>query len=129
MSKNIEFMSPLYDTTFKALWKYDDSRKWLIKLIKYITDIDLNEYTQSDQELNTGNRLKDYRMDIYFTKKDDPTIGVNIEMYKEFTESSIYKSHSYIFRILNFKHSIYKNYSLKRVVQVNFNNTLFKYNP
>ena len=129
MNEKLNFMSPLYDTTFKALWNYEIPRKWLTRMIYYITDINLDEYNQSNQELNTGNNLKDYRMDIYFTNKEDPSIGVNIEMYKDYSESSIYKSHAYIFRILNFEHSKTKKYSLKRVVQVNFNNALFKYNP
>ena len=53
------FISPLYDTTFKYLWKSDVARFYFIKLIKYLTTIDLSNYHLYDNEINSGNNLKD----------------------------------------------------------------------
>lgn len=64
-----KFVSPLNDTTFKALWKSNNGRAWFSKLIKLITTLDLDDYELYDPELNSGNKLKDYRMDILFIKK------------------------------------------------------------
>ena len=51
------FISPLYDTTFKYLWKCDTERFYFIKLIKYLTTIDLSNYHLYDNEINSGNNL------------------------------------------------------------------------
>ncbi len=46
------------------------------------TGIDFSDYTLIDQELNTGNHIKDYRLDLLFKK--DNTI-VNLEVNYEVT--------------------------------------------
>lgn len=46
------FISPLYDSTFKYLWKKEVSRNFFIELIKLITTIDLSKYSLYDPELN-----------------------------------------------------------------------------
>ena len=130
MSKELKFISPLYNTTFKYLWKEDKCKKWLSRLIYLITNVDLSEYYPYDQELNSGNDFKDYRLDILFVKdiqnfKDSDAI--NIEMYKKYNESDAFKSHAYIFRLLGFSYDKGSAYKNKKVIQVNFNDGEFKY--
>ena len=48
------FISPLYDTTFKYLWKSNSSRLFFIKLIKYLTTIDLTNYVGSMTRMFEG---------------------------------------------------------------------------
>lgn len=126
-NKNIiknRFVSLLDDTTFKALWKREKSRKWFIKLIKYITSIDLSEYELYDPELNSGNKLKDYRVDILFIKKDNKK-SVNIEMYKDISKSSKIKSSQYAFNLLGSRMKEGEVYSEHNLMQVNFYNGYF----
>ncbi|MBQ8131737.1 MAG: hypothetical protein IJ193_04535 [Bacilli bacterium] len=123
----IRFVSPLYDTTFKWLWKKEKSREFFIKLIRYITTIDLHDYELYDPELNTGNKIKDYRMDLLFLSniKDK---SVNVEMYKEYHESDPVKSFQYAFRILSEKMKEGEKYHKQELIQVNLYNTSYKEN-
>ena len=54
------------------------------------TGIDLSDYTLIDQELNTGNNIKDYRLDLLF-KKDNTIVNleVNYEVIPFQEESNI----------------------------------------
>ncbi len=54
------------------------------------TGIDPNDYTLIDQELNTGNNIKDYRLDLLF-KKDNTIVNleVNYEVIPFQEESNI----------------------------------------
>ena len=63
-----KFIKPLYDTTIKYLVKSTDTRNIIYKLIYLATGINLSDYTLIDQELNTGNNIKDYRLDLLFKK-------------------------------------------------------------
>ena len=66
MNKTPRFISLMSDTTAKALVK-DDHYKWFYEgFIKFKTGIDLKPYTAIDNELNTGNKVKDYRADTIF---------------------------------------------------------------
>ena len=122
MNKN-NFISLLNDVTFKYLWKEERSRKWLEKVIKYTTDIDLDGYTLIDNELNGGGDYKDYRLDILMMKDNH---FVNIEMNRFTTgrlDSYIMnKNHSYLYRIAGNLYSSGERYEKKLVTQINFNN-------
>lgn len=125
--REIRFISPLYDTTFKWLWKKDKSREFFIKLIRYITTIDLHDYELYDPELNSGNKIKDYRMDLLFiSNKTDKS--VNIEMYKEYHISDPVKSFQYAFRILSNKMKEGEKYHKQELVQINLYNTTYEQN-
>ena len=70
MNKVPRFISLMSDTTAKALVK-DDHYKWFYEdFIKFATDIDLKSYIAIDNELNTGNKVKDYRADTIFLNKN-----------------------------------------------------------
>lgn len=57
------------DTTFKYLFKCDKTRKVLENILLKITNIDLSEYELMDNEINSGNQLKDFRLDIVLRKE------------------------------------------------------------
>ena len=125
------FISPLYDTTFKYLWKSNSSRLFFIKLIKYLTTIDLTNYHLYDNEINSGNGLKDYRLDLVFVPNDeDERLGmtVNIEMYKNYHSTDSIKSFSYVFSLLSKSLKQGDTYFEKQIVQINFNDGYFKDN-
>lgn len=116
------FVSPVYDTTFKYLWKSEKSRGWFIKLIYSLTHVDLTDYVLYDPIISTGNRLKDYELDILFLKgdnisKSDP---FNIEMYKDRHDYNEIKSRLYIFKILAEGLKSGDNYIKRKGVPVNF---------
>ena len=68
-----KFIKPLYDTTIKYLVKSTNTRYIIYKFIYLATGIDLSDYTLIDQELNTGNNIKDYRL-IYYLRKIIPLL-------------------------------------------------------
>jgi len=65
-----KFIKPLYDTTIKYLVKSTDTRYIIYRLIYLATGIDLSGYSLIDQELNTGNHIKDY----YYLRKILPLL-------------------------------------------------------
>lgn len=124
---NNRFVSMLDDTTFKALWKSENGRIWFSKLIKLITTLDLNEYELYDPELNSGNKLKDYRMDILFIKKDNSK-SIDIEMYSRSKKGDRIKPSQYAFNLLGTRLKGGEDYSEHSLVQVNFYNGYFQEN-
>lgn len=121
-NEELLFVSPVYDTTFKYLWKSSESRKWFIKLIDLLTQVDLSDYVLYDLIISTGNRLKDYEMDILFLKGDDirNSDPFNIEMYIDKHEYNEVKSRLYIFKVLAEGLKSGDNYIRRKGIQVNF---------
>ena len=123
-TNNNKFYSLVNDTTFKFLFKKEKTRKIFERIIKYYTDIDLEGYTFIDDELNTGDNLKDYRLDSILVSEDKKHI-VNIEMNKEDSNYVLLKNRTYLHRIAgnllkqNEDYSKIKDYYIE---QVNFNN-------
>lgn len=126
-NKEIRFVSILDDTTFKFLWKKENSRKWFSKLIKLITNINLDEYELYNPEINSGNDLKDYTLDILFIKKDYNK-SVNIEMYNKNTHTNHIKSGQYAFKLLGDRMKKGDIYHEHNLIQINFYNSTFKDN-
>ena len=126
MKDNI-FISPLYDSTFKYLWKKETSRKFFIDLIKLITTIDLSKYSLYDPELNSGNKAKDYRLDILFVKDKISKEVFNIEMYKDYPKYGSEKSRAYIFRLLGYSYKEGEEYTKRVGIQLNFINDYCPY--
>ena len=115
-----KYISLLNDTTFKYLWKEDLTRAWLNKLIFYITNIDTKNFKLIDNELNSGNFNKDYRLDILL-KKESSTI--NVEMNSIAEDYVLLKNHSYLYRIAGNQFNKGEKYKKYKVIQINFNNT------
>ena len=119
-----KFYSLLSDTTFKYLFKNEKVRPMLEKVIKYYTDVDLKGYEFIDNELNSGDELKDYRLDSILISPDKKHI-VNVEMNKESSNYILLKNRTYLHRIAgnllkeNEDYSKIKDYFVE---QINFNN-------
>ena len=125
---DIKFISPLYDCTFKMLWKSRECRSWFTKLVKLIANVDLSDYELYDPEYNKSGNIKEYRLDIVFKSKSSDDI-LNIEMYKDFEMVDRIKSHAYVFRILSTNYESNEEYRLKKAIQINFNDGVFKDDP
>ena len=93
MSNN--FVSLVSDTTFKYLFKNEDTRKFLEEIILGKTDIDLTGYILVDNEENSGNKIKDYRMDLVLKKDNSIVI---IEMNSEYSDAIEIKGRQYLYR-------------------------------
>ena len=118
-----KFIKPLYDTTIKYLVKSTNTRNIIYKLIYLATGIELSDYTLIDQELNTGNNIKDYRLDLLFNK--DNTI-VNLEVNYEVTKWTRRKQYNYLFRLAGSGYDVGDSYKSKKVVQITLNNSYFE---
>lgn len=126
MEKEKKFISLMSDSVFKYMFKNERFHSFFRRVIKYAVDVDIEGYTLYDNELNSGNKIKDYRLDILLKKGNDL---ISIEMNKDPSTSTLIKNHSYLFRLAgsNFKEGeIYKQ---KQVIQINFNNSLCPINP
>ena len=118
-----KFYSMISDSTIKYLFKDKETRKVLEDIIKSLTGIDLNGYKLVDNELNTGNMTKDYRLDLLF-KKDNHL--VSIEMNRTVEDYIINKNHRYLYRLAGNIYNEGEDYKDKRyVTQINFNNSKF----
>lgn len=126
MKNNQKFYSLLSDTTFKYLMKNKITRPYLERIIKIVCNIDLEGYELIDNELNSGNRFKNYRLDILL-RKDNHL--VNIEMNKTGSSTILRKNHTYLYRLAgNLYHEGEKYTEIRYVTQINFNNTKCKEN-
>ena len=123
MAKTEKFIKPLYDTTIKFLVKSTDTRYIIYRLIYLATGIDLSDYTLIDQELNTGNHIKDYRLDLLFKK--DSTI-VNLEVNYEVTPFQEENNYNYLFRLAGSGYDVGDSYKARKVVQISLNNSYFE---
>jgi len=72
-----KFISILADTTMKYLMKKKETRDIYLELFSDIIGIDLTNYILVDNELNSGNNIKDLRLDLLLENGD---ILVNIEI-------------------------------------------------
>ena len=90
-----KFVSLVSDTTFKYLWKNERTNSWIKEIIEAKTNIDLTDYHLSDNEMNSGSKVKDYRTDITLSNKKDNII---IEMNNDYYESAEIKGRQYLFR-------------------------------
>ena len=92
MNRVPRFISLMSDTTAKALIKDDHYRWFYEELIKYKTGIDLKKYNLMDNELNTGNKVKDYRVDTIFLNENRL---VNLEFNQDVYDHTIIKNIKY----------------------------------
>ena len=108
MSKDdIVFVS---DTTFKYLLKKDSTRKWIERLIYEITGPNLNGYILVDNEINSGNRKKDYCMDLVFQKENDVIV---LEVNRNYYDGIDNKSHEYLYAIMGHMYEQGESYKKK----------------
>lgn len=74
MNKNNRIYNFTSDTVFKYFIKNKEYRNWFYEIIKEKTGIDLTHFHLTDNEANTGNGLKDYRMDVVLENQDTKVI-------------------------------------------------------
>ena len=116
--KEKKFISLLSDTTFKYMFKDERFRPWYNELILRTTGIDIKDYKLIDQELNIGNKVKDYRLDLLL-EKDNQLIS--IEMNQVSSEYTSLKNHTYLYRLAGNSYLKGEEYKEKYVTQINFN--------
>ena len=121
MNKVPRFISLMADTTAKALIK-DYNYRWFYEdIIRFLTGIDLRRYTAIDNELNTGNKVKDYRADTIFLKGN--TL-VNIEFNQFVYSHTIIKNIRYALRMAGNGLLEGEKYYHKFITQINLNNII-----
>ena len=93
-NENDNFVSLLADSTFKYMFK--DYRDFFKKVIKLTTNVDISEYELYNNEINSGNIARDYRLDILLKKDNDFII---IEMNKNADKRTLLKARKYLYAI------------------------------
>ena len=121
MNKTPRFISLMSDTTAKALVK-DDHYKWFYEeVIKFKTGVDLKNYIAIDNELNTGNKVKDYRADTIFLNKNRL---VNLEFNQDVYAHTMIKNIRYALRMAGNGYLAGEQYYHRFVTQINLNNKI-----
>ena len=116
---NDNFVSLLSDTTFKYLYKNIDTRSWLQTIIKEVFLLDITDYQLTDNESNTGNKVKDYRMDLKLVNGKNTII---IEMNKEYYEFIDSKNYQYLYREAGSLYDTGEDYQDRKTKLISFNN-------
>ena len=116
--ENLRFIRLTADTTFKYLYKDEDTRGWINNIIKQKFNIDLEGYKLIDNELNTGNKIKDYRLDLCLEKDG---LVVIIEMNQDYYDFLESKNYQYLYRVAGKRYDQGETYSNKLTKLVLFN--------
>ena len=124
--KEKEFFTLLSDTTFKRMFKDEDSRFFFEKVIKYYSKLDLEGYELYDNEINSGNVARDYRLDVLLKKDRDFII---VEMNKDVSERVLIKNRMYLFLIAGGGLEKGEDFVKMKTALINFNNSIYKINP
>ena len=121
MNKIPRFISLLADTTAKALLK-DKRYSWFYEdIIRFKTGIDLTKYKLVDAEMNTGNKVKDYRADLIYEKGKQL---INLELNQFIHEYTLTKNLYYALRLAGYGYLSGEDYDERYVTQINLNNTV-----
>ena len=120
------FISLCSDTTFKYLYKNIKTRSWLNNIIKELFGLDLEGYQLIDNEFNTGNKTKDYRLDLILEKDNNIVI---IEMNNNYYKFLTNKDYQYLYRVAGTRFEQGEDYSDKPSRLILFNNYVNKEKP
>ena len=115
-----KFISLLSDTTFKHFFKIEAYKKFFNTIIKAIINMDINDFKLYDTELNSGNKKRDYRLDILLVS-DLVDIVISIEMNQFPSEETKYKDRLYVYALLAKSLNSGEDIKKKKVIQINFN--------
>ena len=115
----------LSDTTFKYLFKNEEYRPFFERLIKLTTNIDIKEYELYDNEINSGSKGKDYRLDILLKKDRDFII---IEMNSSVDARTILKNRQYLYSIAGGGLTKGEEFKKMHTILININNASYKEN-
>ena len=125
MEQKDNFISLLSDTTFKYLFKNEEYRPFFERLIKLTTNIDIKEYELYDNEINSGSKGRDYRLDILLKKDKDFII---IEMNSSVDTRSILKNRQYLYSIAGGGLTKGEDFKKMHTILININNASYKEN-
>ena len=125
MEKEDNFISLLSDTTFKYLFKNEEYRPFFERLIKLTTNIDIKEYELYDNEINSGSKGRDYRLDILLKKEKDFII---IEMNSSVDTRSILNNRQYLYSIAGGGLTKGEEFKKMHTILININNASYKEN-
>ena len=114
----LDFVDLKSDTTFKYLFKTEKGRIWFNDLILHTTGIDLEEYELYDNELSSGNKKKDYRLDLLLKNERDFIV---IEMNGASKDQNI-KARYYLYRVAGKKFTSGESYEESESKLIMFNN-------
>ena len=120
-NENDNFVSLLADSTFKYMFK--DYRDFFKKVIKSTTNVDISEYELYNNEINSGNIARDYRLDILLKKDNDFII---IEMNKNDDKRTLLKASKYLYAIAGGGLVEGEEFKKMRTILINFNNSKYK---
>ena len=121
MNKIPRFISLLADTTAKALLK-DKRYSWFYEdIIRFKTGIDLTKYKLVDAEMNTDNKVNDYRADLIYEKGKQL---INLELNQFIHEYTLTKNLYYALRLAGYGYLSGEDYDERYVTQINLNNTV-----
>ena len=120
-NENDNFVSLLADSTFKYMFK--DYRDFFKKVIKSTTNVDISEYELYNNEINSGNIARDYRLDILLKKDNDFII---IEMNKSADKRTLLKARKYLYAIAGGGLVEGEEFKKMRTILINFNNSKYK---
>ena len=112
INKN-KFYSLSSDTTFKYLFKNPKTRFFFNELIYYYTSLDISEFNLIDNELSTGNKYVNYRIDTLLINKNEDII-INVELNREHEEYTELRNRRYLHTLAGTSKD--SNYHDKRVV-------------
>ena len=126
MTTELEFILLVSDTTFKYLYKNIKTRKWIDDIIRKKFSLDLSNYELVDSESNTGNSVKDYRMDIKLRNGKETII---IEMNNDYYEFLQAKNYQYLFREAGSMYDVGEDNGEKKTRLILFNNFKNKKSP
>ena len=121
MNKVPRFIPLLSDTAAKFLIKDENYRWFYEEIIKYKTGINLEGYKLIDNELNTGNKVKDYRTDLIFEKGKRL---VNLELNQYVYKYTLAKNRYYALRLAGNGYLAGEDDVYKNVTQINLNNKI-----
>ena len=121
-----KFISLCSDTTFKYLYKNIKTRSWLNNIIKELFGLDLEGYQLIDNEYNTGNKTKDYRLDLILEKDNNIVI---IEMNNNYYKFLTNKNYQYLYRVAGTRFEQGEDYSDKPSKLILFNNYVNRKEP
>ena len=121
--EKLKFYSMISDTTIKYLFKNKETRRILERIIRDLAGIDLSKYKLINNELNTANIIKDYRLDLLFEKDNNIVL---IEMNKEVDNYTNNKNYNYLYRVAGNMYKEGEEYEKKKYATlINFNNSKF----
>ena len=102
---------------------FKDYRDFFKKVIKSTTNVDISEYELYNNEINSGNTARDYRLDILLKKDNDFII---IEMNKNADKRTLLKARKYLYAIAGGGLVEGEEFKKMRTILINFNNSKYK---